>query len=98
MAVAKFGCPTYNELSYSTGSSLLAEKREMLMLNVPVCHVDNSRTMLIIFPMYYDDAYDEIGTLELTLKGFGDPDTINRTEPGHPLKTNKGDKLSPFIF
>ena len=23
--------------------------------------------------MYYDDGYDEKGTLELKLKGFGDP-------------------------
>ena len=73
MAVAKFGCPSYNELSYSTGSTLPAEKKEILKLNVPVCHMTNSGTMLIIFPMYYDDNYDEIGTLELTLKGFGDP-------------------------
>ena len=76
MAIAKFGCPTYNELSYdisNVGTSLPAEKREILRLNLPVCHKINSGELLIIFPMYYDEGYDEFGTLELKLKGFGDP-------------------------
>ena len=76
MAVAKFGCPTYNELSYdisNVSTSLPAEKKEILRLNLPIYHKINSGELLMIFPMYYDDAYDEIGTLELKLKGFGDP-------------------------